>query len=177
MLVFVIIAIPAWFFCENFFKVLVTFILDLNDGQGRSLRNTTLKIFLGISGFFLLVYFVLIIVFVVIVIWKSKTKSRLAHITKGLNQKSKWFVFLYYFHYFGIRLLIAFLIFLSKYVESFYLWLLLSLFQLLIVILHAIKLYDGFINYILVFIWEVQILFVIATLTVLHKFDSKSEVQ
>jgi len=63
------------------------------------------------------------------------------------------------------------LILLSVYVESKYLWITLIIAQFFFLGLHLMKMYDNFINYVMVLLWEIQIFFVIIYLSNLQFVD------
>jgi hypothetical protein len=61
----------------------------------------------------------------------------------GLNQKSRFFVLLYYSHFFFIRHLVLILVGLSQVINSLYLWIVLLVFQFAICVAYIFRIFNS----------------------------------
>lgn len=177
------IAFPFRFFLENSFFFFVTFAIEIGFLAGkyntdwRELSHSKIYILgIVISGLCILIIFSIfqIIIYRIIFLfykWKFTQKSNLYLLTQGFNLRRPIYTFLYFLHYFFIRIMIALLILFTPFERSVVLWGILFGAQLICLLINIPKIYYDYTTYFLTLIREVQILFVVIYLFSLHYYS------
>lgn len=112
---------------EQFLKILLTILLEIlsmiNYSNSRILDYLLkYKISLGISLCIFVIFCVLLFLVILKGIWNMSYDEKNLVVTQGLNKKLKIFVILYYLHFFFIWTFISIMIFVTPFVNSLYLW-------------------------------------------------------
>ena len=130
---FLLFAFPFRYFMEQFFKLFITLMVETLNISGHSKRNLTYspiyKIALGFSFF---AFLLLSLILVSSVIKGARNTKRTSNdkflvVSNGLKQESPKFVLMHYGHFFLIRVSITLLIFLTPFVDSKLLWIIMCL--------------------------------------------------
>ena len=140
------------------------------------------------SGLILLIHMIAVLTIIVIAVksiqrkdkyvsnqLKTSTPSKLVTFVKGLNTWRRLFGSLYFIHYLGLRFMVCILILVTPYVQSFILWGFIVFLQVVCTGMNVLRIYEKLVNYLLVLIWEVQILFTTVYLFSMHFKDQSSE--
>jgi len=188
---FTLASFPLRYITENFLQLWVTLMLEINLLIGNFtsqyykrdlLSKPGLISLVSISGVLILIHLigVLALVFTALKQIKldrlNKTQSsKLLTFVKGLSMKKRIFGSLYFVHYIGLRLTIAVLILISPFVKSFLLWAFIVFIQFVSFCIHFTRIYEKLINYLLVLIRELQLLFVSTYLFSMHFTTQTSE--
>ena len=117
--------------------------------------------------------FVSLLIFIILIRFfckfsKINQTSLNATLKTGLNQKRKFKVAIYYFHFFGIRIFVAILISISQIVNSYILWSVILGVQVLACLASVIWLYETLFMSILNFLTEVLVLLVFCYALSIH---------
>lgn len=168
---FSLVSFPLRYLTENFLQLWVTLMIEINFLAGRYngeyysrklISKQSVFTFIAFSGVFLILHGVgvgVLVVKALLTIKKGaeqpKAKSWLLTFVKGLNTKRRCYGILYFAHYLGFRFIVSLLILLSPYLPSFILWILIIIMQFISLVIHFFKIYEAWINYLLVMIREV----------------------
>lgn len=165
VLKFSLVTLPIRLFTESFFAIfcvcMIEFaeILKTKNAESWALfeYNTSYYIFISLSMLFVACHFIL-----VVTLFTFTTKSvnsnwcsLLNLLVNGLNTKKRIYVAMYFTHYLLVRVLLGLLIVVSVFAQSEYIWVGLIVAQFLFMCLHIVKLYDSYINYVMVLLWEI----------------------
>lgn len=181
------IAFPFWFFLENMFSFMVNFSIEVGFLAGkykqsrRSLESSNIyTIGIIISGLIILLIFSILqiliyrMIFLLYKRWFDQ-KSKLFMLVQGLNMKRSIYIFIYFAHYFFIRIIIAILILFTPFERSVVLWGILFGVQIICLLINTPKMYSDYVTYFLTILREVQILFVVIYIFSLHYFEITDE--
>lgn len=163
----VVFTIPMKYIQEQFLKLGITLIIELflilsksKDAATWSFFGVSVSIYIG-SQFVL-------IVFTILSFLKIKCLSFLDVLRNGINKLHLLKQTLYFIHFYTIRLTVILLFSLSSLAPSYILYIILLAIQLISFLLHFIKFYNEWEHYVLSIFREMQILYVVCYLMILH---------
>lgn len=155
---FSIYGIPIWLLIENFLKLTGNLTLEILYQAYLShwnLQSTIYFAFMAVSC--VIIFIILFVSFLLSFISVTKKSKWLTALTKGINQRWKFYLVFYFLHFFVLWLTLVILIGISIIIDSFYLWIILSLIQFMFLLLHVCRIYESIDNWFFALWWELTI--------------------